>query len=55
MDVPMMVMEWPNHWNNFWKGKWGTFFPENQYGKVQLDTHIYDFKNTVDQAKASWT
>ena len=40
MDVPMMVMEWGPHWNDFWKGNWNTYFPESKYGKVQLDTHI---------------
>ena len=50
----MMVMEWGPHWNDLWKVKWGSYFPENMYGKLQLDTHIYNFKNTVEQAEASW-
>ena len=54
MDVPMMIMEWGPHWNDFWKGRWSTYFPESKYGKVQLDTHIYDFQNTVQESEASW-
>ena len=42
-----------NLWFN-WEGKWNEFFPEDLYGKVILDTHIYDFKNTVEEEESSW-
>ena len=47
MGVPIVVMEWMGEFLNYWSDKWNDFFPETSYGKVILDTHIYDFKNTV--------
>ena len=37
-----------------WEGNWQKFFPEETYGAVFLDTHIYDFKNTVADEEAAW-
>ena len=49
MGVPIVVMEWMGEFLNYWNDKWNDFFPETSYGKVILDTHIYDFKNTVQE------
>ena len=46
-------MEWMNEWN-YWNNKWDSFFPFSTYGKVILDTHIYDFKKTVKEEEQSW-
>jgi len=50
-EKPMIVMEWKSHWKSFWGGNWDKYFPENEYGKVILDTHMYDFKKSVEEAE----
>ena len=52
-SVPIVVMEWPLLWF-FWEGRWDKIFPEETYGKVILDVHIYDFKGTVEEEERSW-
>ena len=46
-------MDWMYEWN-YWNNNWDSFFPESTYGKVIFDTHIYDFKNTVEEEEKSW-
>lgn len=53
MNVPIIVFEWMLRWHH-WNNKWYDYFPEDKYGKVILDTHIYDFKKTVDEEEKSW-
>ena len=53
MRKPMVVMEWAPQWEANWAGKWKSAFPE-EYGEVYLDTHVYDFKDTVAEEEASW-
>ena len=53
MDVPMVVMEWAIMWFN-WEGQWDKVFPEETYGKIILDTHIYQFKGTVEKQEQAW-
>ena len=38
----------------FWENKWDKIFPEETYGKVILDAHIYDFKDSVEEEEKSW-
>ena len=48
-NVPIFVMDWMGQLQNYWINSWYDFFPESTYGKVIIDTHIYDFKNTVKE------
>ena len=52
--VPMVVMDWGHQIEWHWLDRWQDAFPESEYGKVILDTHVYDFKDTVEEARASW-
>ena len=47
MSKPIVVMEWMNQFLDYWNNKWFDIFPENKYGKVILDTHVYDFGKNV--------
>ena len=49
MNIPVVVMEWMDEIQSYWNNRWQEFFPESTYGKVIVDTHIYDFKNTVQE------
>jgi len=49
----MILMEWMPLWHHY-QGRWSQLFPENEYGVMNLDTHIYDFKNTVQEEEQSW-
>jgi hypothetical protein len=53
METPVVIMDWTFFWS-FYNNKWSEFFPEEIYGKVIFDTHIYDFKDTVKRAETSW-
>ena len=53
MEVPIIIMEWMPMWHH-WNNKWYDFFPENQYGITNVDTHIYDFKDTIEEAEKAW-
>ena len=53
MKIPIVIMEWMPMWKH-WEGNWQKYFPEETYGAVFLDTHIYDFKNTVADEEAAW-
>ena len=46
-------MEWMFEWHH-WKGRWYDVFPEETYGVTVMDTHIYKFYPTVEEAKAEW-
>ena len=46
-------MEWMPKWS-YWQNNWKSFFPKATYGQVWLDTHIYDFKNTVAEEEEAW-
>ena len=52
-DVPIVVMEWDIMWFE-WEGQWDKVFHEDMYGKVYLDAHIYQFKDTVQKAERAW-
>ena len=52
--VPMVVMDWMDQIQSHWLEHWSDAFPAAQYGKVILDTAIYDFKKTVGEAQRSW-
>ena len=47
--VPIVIMDWMHIIQSYWNNRWQEFFPESTYGKVIVDTHIYDFKNTVQE------
>jgi aryl-phospho-beta-D-glucosidase BglC (GH1 family) len=44
--VPVVVFEWNPYWYHY-EGRWNSLFPYSTYGRVELDTHIYHFENTV--------
>ena len=48
MSIPIVVMEWMPLWH-YWDNKWDHYFPKETYGSVILDTHIYEFKDTVEE------
>ena len=52
--VPMVVMDWMDQIQSHWLERWGDAFPAATYGKVILDTHIYDPKKTVGEERGSW-
>ena len=52
--VPIVVMDWMDQIQSHWLDRWHDAFPEGEYGKVILDTHIYDFHNTVQEEQRSW-
>ena len=52
--VPMVVMDWGHRIEWYWLDRWHDAFPESEYGKVILDTHIYDSKKTVGEERGSW-
>ena len=52
--VPIVVMDWMGPIQSHWLNRWHDAFPEATYGKVLLETHIYDFKNTVAEEQQSW-
>jgi hypothetical protein len=54
MEKPLVIMEWMPLWTTSWHGKWEKYFPEAEYGTTQVDTHIYDFKDTVAEEEAAW-
>ena len=54
MNIPVVVMEWMDEFQSYWNNRWQEFFPESTYGKVILDTHVYDFKNTVQEEEQDW-
>ena len=41
-----MVFEWNPLWYHY-EGRWNTLFPYDTYGRVELDTHIYEFADTT--------
>ena len=53
MNIPVVVMEWMPLWH-YWNNKWDEYFPKETYGSVILDTHIYDFKDTVEAEEKEW-
>ena len=53
MNIPIVVMEWMPLWH-YWNNEWDKYFPKETYGSVILDTHIYDFKDTVEAEEKEW-
>jgi len=53
MSIPIVVMEWMPLWH-YWDNKWDHYFPKETYGSVILDTHIYEFKDTVEEAEKAF-
>jgi hypothetical protein len=47
-------MDYLGQLQKYWINSWYDFFPESTYGKVIIDTHIYDFKNTVKEEEQAW-
>lgn len=54
MSVPVVVFEWNPNWPQYWQGRWDSLFPFSEYGRVELDTHIYHFENNVQAQETDW-
>jgi hypothetical protein len=57
MNKPLVIMEWMPMWTKLvgnTKGRWEKHFPAAEFGTTQLDTHIYDFYDTIEETKAGW-
>ena len=48
-----MVFEWNPLWYHY-EGQWNTLFPVETYGRVELDTHIYQFADTTTLQMEKW-
>ena len=55
MNKPLMINEWGPQWPLHWKGKFKSYFPENIYGRVEVDVHIYDFHDSIGGEETAWS
>ena len=55
MEKPLVINEWLPHWPTFWMLRWNHFFPEHEYGNVQLDAHLYLFMDSIFKEEVMWS
>ena len=55
MNKPLMINEWAPHWFTYWQGNFKKWFPESEYGKTQVDIHIYDFGSSIEKEEMQWS
>lgn len=50
----MIIMDWNWAWAPHYETRWSSLFPESTYGAMNFDTHIYRFKDTVQEEEQAW-
>merc|ERR1712070_82351 len=48
LDVPLVIMDWPDWLASYWKGHASAFNNYATYGKIVFSTHLYQWADTSD-------
>jgi len=52
LEVPLVIMDWPDWIASYWKGHASTYSDYSTYGKIVFSTHLYQWIDTKDLQSA---